>query len=191
MRRTLAHCCLAAGLMTAAGPTSADCRALFPTERVQEKLADTRYQHCDAVAQDYADFLAEQGVLLAALRPAYMRKLGLADAETGDEQSRKRLQQYDNNLSKLRLAAAAVRKVPPAAASEASAAAAGSSSGSRSAVRLRLKECRALSQALSDRIAVGVDEFHPEEVTIYCKQDFLFRVSAALHTRLSLCLQGD
>ncbi len=194
MRR--AHATLRIGVLllaSAAGPAFGDCRAIYPAASVTEKLADPRYQSCDAVAQDYAGFLAEQGSLLGVLRPAYQRKLKLKDGQPGNAQAQLRLDQYDENIRKLLEVSTALRTIPPAAApGVAAASSAASASGSgRAAARQRLKESRSLSQSLSDRIAVGVDEFQADEMTSYCKQDFLFRVSGELHARLAACLKGD
>ncbi len=191
----VAHASLRIGallLASAAGPAFGDCRAIYPAARVTEKLADPRYQSCDAVAQDYAEFLIEQGSLLGVLRPAYQRKLKLNDGQAGDPQAQLRLNQYDENIRKLLEVSTALRQIPAASApASAAAPAASASGGGRAAARQRLKESRALSQSLSDRIAVGVDEFQTDEMTSYCKQDYLFRVSGELYARLAACLRGD
>lgn len=193
MRRALACSRIAAALwLAAAGAASGDCRAVFPPARVAEQLADPRYQSCDAVAQDYTEFLAEQGRLLGELRPAYRRKLGLEDGQPGDAQAGLRLREYDENNRKLLQVAAALRRIPaPAVAASAASAAAAEAGSTRAAARQRLKESRVLSQLLADRIAIGLDEFQATETPSYCKQDFVFRVSSELHAKLAACLTGD
>ena len=183
----------------AATPAFGDCLATFPAARVADRRADPRYQSCEAVAQDYADFLAEQGRLLSELHPAYRRKLKLDSDTPPDAQAAARLAQFDDSLLKLTSAAAGLRKLPsvatPAAAASAASAAAASAASAvgsgRAAARQRLKDSRAYSQALSDRIATAREEFQPAEMTNYCKQDFMFRLGSALQARLAECLKGD
>jgi hypothetical protein len=175
-------------LASIAGPAFGICPA-FPPASVAEKLADPRYQSCDAVAQDYAEFLTDQVALLVLLRPAYQRKLKRIDDQTGEAQAQSRLHQYDEDLRKLPDVAAALNGIPPAAAAAAPSAAA--SAGARAAARQKLKESRGHSQALSDRIAIGLDEFRPAEMVSYCQQDFVFRVCRELHTKLAACFKGD
>lgn len=176
-------------LASTAGPALGGCQEAFPPSRVAEKLANPRYQSCDAVAQDYAQFLTDQVALLTVLRPAYQRKLRRIDHQTGDAQAASRLHQYDEDLRKLPDVAAALNTIPPVAA--AAAASAAPAPVSRATARQKLKESRSRSQLLNDRIAIGLDEFQAEEMTSYCQQNFVFRICSELHTKLAACLKGD
>lgn len=179
------------GLWALATPALADCLTTFPAARVTEKMADARYQNCELVTEDYAYFLAEQGRLLLELRPAYRRKLKLDGSTPADAQAAARLSVYDESLAKLATAAAGLRKLPPPAPAASAASTTSGVGDARSAARQRLKEGRASSQTLSDRIAAAREDFQPADTTNYCKQDFMFRLVSALHGKLGECLKGN
>ncbi|MDP3084759.1 MAG: hypothetical protein Q8N44_13865 [Rubrivivax sp.] len=178
------RCALAAlGWLLASAAALADCAATHPRARVTEALAQPRYASCDAVRQDYAEQIADQVRLLGVLRPAYQRKLERGAAASAAVDTR--LRQYDDSSRRLHEQAKAWSRLRLAAE------AASMPTGSSAAARQRLKDSRALGQALNDRITSAVDTLLADETTAYCKLDFGFRVGNGLQTLLADCLKGD
>jgi len=165
-------------MVSVGDPSLAACEDLYPDTEVSRALAKPEYVSCslDVMRADYATILAEEGRLLASLRPTYERRI---KKDVGEARQKGLLKRYDSDVKDLATIAEQLRST--------SGAAGGAPKAGPGLAKL-LKQGKKHSQDLEGMIGLAKDELTGgAERTAYCLLDFHFRLGDGLHAKIRKC----